>query len=87
MRRNRILYLVFIIIVMILGVASRKYGQYLPGIISKYSGDILWALMVYLGFGFLVSKVQIKIYSNNFFNIFFWNRNISAMSSTMDKYN
>lgn len=60
MRRNRILYLVLIIIVMILGIASRKYGQYLPGIISEYSGDMLWSLMVYLCFGFLGSKAPIK---------------------------
>lgn len=45
---------------MILGICSRKYGGYLPEIISKYSGDILWALMVYLGFGFLFSKSLIK---------------------------
>lgn len=45
---------------MILGIFSRKYGGYLPEIISKYCGDILWALMVYLGFGFLFFKSLIK---------------------------
>ena len=59
-RRKRVLYLVLIIIIMILGVCSRKYGQYLPKITSEYSGDILWALMVYWGFGFLFSKSSIK---------------------------
>ncbi|MGL5354414.1 MAG: DUF2809 domain-containing protein [Clostridium sp.] len=60
MRRKRIVYLVFVIIVMILGIASRKYGTYLPKIISEYSGDILWALMIYLGFGFLFNRNSIK---------------------------
>lgn len=60
MKRKRVLYFILIITVMILGIASRKYGEYLPEVISKYSGDILWALMVYLGFGFLLSKTSIK---------------------------
>lgn len=60
MSRKRTIYLVFIIIVMILGIASRKYGIYLPKIISEYSGDILWALMVYLGFGFIFNRNSIR---------------------------
>lgn len=59
-KRKRIIYLGLIIIVMILGIASRKYGEYLPGFISKYSGDILWALMVYLGFAFLFARKAIN---------------------------
>ncbi|MBU3107309.1 DUF2809 domain-containing protein [Clostridium gasigenes] len=58
--RKRILYFLLVIGVMILGIYSRKYGQYLPGFINEYSGDILWALMVYLGFGFLAYKTSIK---------------------------
>ena len=58
--RKRILYFLLVIGVMILGICSRKYGDYLPGFINEYSGDILWALMVYLGFGFLFSKSPIK---------------------------
>lgn len=60
LKRNPIVYISFIIIVMILGVSSRIFGEYLPLIISKYSGDVLWALMVYLGFGFILSKGEIK---------------------------
>lgn len=60
MNRKRALYLILIIIVIILGSSSRKYGEYLPEVISKYSGDILWALMIYLGLGFLLSKDSIK---------------------------
>lgn len=55
MRRNRILYLILTIITIILGLLSRKV-QGLPQIISSYSGDILWALMVFFLFSFLFNK-------------------------------
>ena len=60
MKRKRIIYIGLMVIVMILGIASRRYGIYLPNIISKYAGDTLWALMVYLGFGFLFNKAKIR---------------------------
>lgn len=59
-KRNRGLYLGLIILVIILGLLSRRYGAYLPLVISKYSGDTLWALMVYFGFGFLLNKSKIS---------------------------
>lgn len=34
------------------GVLSRRYPQFLPAALGKYPGDALWALMVFLGFGF-----------------------------------
>ena len=40
---------------MILGILSRKMGH-LPEIISLYSGDILWALMVFLIISFIFNK-------------------------------
>lgn len=55
MKRSRLLYLILIIIVMILGILSRKIGN-LPEIISLYSGDILWALMVFLIISFIFNK-------------------------------
>lgn len=55
MKRNRLLYLILTIIVMILGLLSRKISG-LPKIIELYSGDILWALMVFLLFAFLFNK-------------------------------
>ena len=55
LRRNRLLYLLLTIIVMILGLLSRKISG-LPKIIELYSGDILWALMVFLLFAFLFNK-------------------------------
>ena len=55
MRRNRLLYLILSIITIILGLLSRKV-QGLPQIISSYSGDALWALMVFFLFSFLFNK-------------------------------
>lgn len=55
MKRNILLYLILTIIVMILGLLSRKIEN-LPEIISSYSGDILWALMVFLIIEFIFNK-------------------------------
>ena len=55
MKRNRLLYLILTIIVMVLGLLSRKISG-LHKIIELYSGDILWALMVFLLFAFLFNK-------------------------------
>jgi Protein of unknown function (DUF2809) len=47
--RNRFIYGAAIILVIILGLGSRHYASTFP----LFIGDILWALMVFLGFGFL----------------------------------
>lgn len=62
MKRNRWVYVGLIILTMILGLLSRKYGAYLPDFISKYSGDTLWALMVFFIFGLIFNKdVSFKV--------------------------
>lgn len=45
---------------MLLGVGSRKFGEYLPKFIVLYAGDVLWAMMVYVGFAFIFNKVTYK---------------------------
>lgn len=55
MRRNRIVYIILTIIVIILGLLSRKV-EGLPEIISAYSGDILWALMVFFLIAVILNK-------------------------------
>lgn len=49
-----------VVITMFLGILSRKFGYYLPAIISIYAGDTLWALMVYLGFACIINRGSIK---------------------------
>ena len=36
------------IVVMFAGLASRSYRTHLPSFIGEYSGDVLWALMLFL---------------------------------------
>ncbi|WP_423800912.1 DUF2809 domain-containing protein [Neobacillus sp. SAB-20_R2A] len=57
---KRSMYLTTIIIVILLGLASRKYGQFLPPFIAENAGDALWAMMVYFGFRFLLAKKSIQ---------------------------
>jgi len=59
--RNRLLYAALVVIVMILGLVSRKYVNAIPDFIAKYLGDALWALMIYLGVAFIFKKKRIKI--------------------------
>ena len=56
--RNRITYLIWIIVTMILGLSSRKFGPYLPVFVRDYAGDTLWALMVFWGIGILFVKMS-----------------------------
>ena len=54
--RNRNHYFILIIIVIALGLASRRYGEFLPSFIRSYAGDTLWGLMVFLIIGILFNK-------------------------------
>ena len=46
--RPRAAYLIASIVVVIAGLASRKYRELLPGFFAEYAGDTLWALMLFL---------------------------------------
>ena len=48
----RPIYFVAILVVITLGLLSRRYPEFLPTALGKYPGDALWALMAFLGFGF-----------------------------------
>jgi len=49
-----------IIVVIILGLASRKMASNIPDFLNAYLGDALWALMVFIGFGFVFRKMETK---------------------------
>lgn len=53
--RNRGMYFVLTVSVMVMGLLSRRL-EGLPIIIETYGGDVLWALMVFLGIAFLLNK-------------------------------
>ncbi|MED0940586.1 DUF2809 domain-containing protein [Bacillus cereus] len=59
-KRNRLLYALFTIFVIILGLSSRKLAFALPHLLNEYLGDALWALMIFTGFGFLFPKIETK---------------------------
>ena len=52
MKRSRKLYFLFITITLVLGLMSRKVS-FLPYTIAAYSGDVLWALMIFFIAGFI----------------------------------
>jgi hypothetical protein len=47
LHRNRIGYAIAIVLVIIFGLASRRYPL-LPAILDKYPGDALWTVVVFL---------------------------------------
>ncbi|MBK5474241.1 MULTISPECIES: ribosomal maturation YjgA family protein [Bacillus] len=59
-KRNRLLYVMFTIVVIILGLSSRKFAFALPDLLNGYLGDALWALMIFTGFGFLFPKIETR---------------------------
>ncbi|PGK38544.1 hypothetical protein CN907_14615 [Bacillus anthracis] len=59
-KRNRLLYALFTIVVIILGICSRKFAFVLPHLLNAYLGDALWAIMIFTGFGFLFPKIETK---------------------------
>lgn len=59
-KRNRLLYALFTIVIIMLGLCSRKFAFALPHLLNEYLGDALWALMIFTGFGFLFPKIETK---------------------------
>jgi hypothetical protein len=51
--RTRFVYIIAATVVVITGLASRRYQGQLPAFLAEYAGDTLWALMLFL----LVSTV------------------------------
>lgn len=59
-KRNRALYFIFIVITMLLGLGSRRFSYILPNFTSSFSGDILWALMMFWIFGFIFNSFRTR---------------------------
>ena len=56
--RNRVLYAGLTLAVIGVGLLWRSSFMPLPPMVSKYGGDALWALMVFVGFGFLIPRAS-----------------------------
>lgn len=59
MNRNRYIYSLLVLITISAGLASRHFPGVLPHWILLYLGDTLWALMVFLLFGFIFHKKSV----------------------------
>jgi hypothetical protein len=59
-QRNRLVQIILIALVCLLGLGSRRYAYVLPGFIAAYAGDTLWALMAFLGFGFVAPRASTR---------------------------
>ena len=57
MKRNRLIYAVATIVVIALGLLSRRCPNFLPDVLGKYPGDALWAMMVFCGIGLLFPRL------------------------------
>lgn len=57
--RNRVVYLFLTLLVIILGLASRKFSIYLPSFVNLYVGDSLWALMIFCFVGVILPKAKV----------------------------
>lgn len=53
-----ITYFIFIVSIIFLGLASRKYSYLLPPFLADHAGDALWAMMVYFSFRFILPRNQ-----------------------------
>lgn len=58
-RYKRWIYLAATFLIILAGLASRRYSDLLPEFIAAYAGDTLWAAMVYLGLRFLFVPVSV----------------------------
>ena len=61
MQRSRRLFLILTILVVMSGLASRSGIVDQSSFIGRYSGDTLWALMVYLVMAVLFPKASIAV--------------------------
>lgn len=56
---KRVVYFIITVLVMLMGLLSRKFMFIFPSHIVPYVGDMLWAMMVYFGFRFLFPKLEL----------------------------
>ncbi|GAB4038787.1 ribosomal maturation YjgA family protein [Spirosoma jeollabukense] len=58
-RRNRLLYGILTIVVLLLGLVSRRFFGEIP-FVRSYVGDGLWALMVFFGFALVFNRWPVR---------------------------
>ena len=58
--KTRLRYGLIILLVVGLGLASRKFSAALPFFVANHAGDTLWAGMIYFGIRFLLPHKSLK---------------------------
>jgi Protein of unknown function (DUF2809) len=58
LRRDRKWYTIAMGLVIMLGLASRRYPQILPAFLDKYPGDVLWTIVVFLLLGMVLPRAS-----------------------------
>jgi len=58
--RKAAIYLSCALVTIALGLASRHYGAYLPAFLAAYTGDTLWALLVFLAISVLAPDARLS---------------------------
>jgi hypothetical protein len=56
--RSRPVYAAIVALIIVLGLASRKFAWLLPTLLKKNAGDILWATMVFFLLGLLLPRLS-----------------------------
>ncbi|MFD3447221.1 DUF2809 domain-containing protein [Microbacteriaceae bacterium 4G12] len=59
-KRNRLVYGTLLLSVMACGLLSRRTAYVLPHFVNTYLGDALWALMIFIGFGFILKTAKTR---------------------------
>ena len=57
-RRHPVLWSALIVVFILLGLGSRRFGPHLPGFVAAYAGDTLWALVAFLGIGLILPRAS-----------------------------
>lgn len=56
-----LVYVLCAVVIAVIGLASRRYGNHLPPFIAEYAGDTLWALLVLLGISALRPSARLPL--------------------------
>jgi hypothetical protein len=59
--RNRRLYFLLVLLVILLGLFWRSHFLPFPPLVAKMGGDALWSVMVFLGIAFLGPRLKTRI--------------------------
>ena len=51
--RSRVVILALLVLVVVLGLASRRLPEWLPLFVSEHAGDVLWTVAAYLTLAFI----------------------------------